>query len=78
VDKDNINIQRIQGASVNESRIVNGIVIDKARADNSMPKRIENAKIALLKYPIEVKDLETDAKIRLTDPSPLQHALCCP
>src|SRR5690606_10416423 len=48
MDKDNINIQRIQGASVNESRIVNGIVIDKARADNSMPKRIENAKIALL------------------------------
>ena len=72
VDKDNINIQRIQGASVNESRIVNGIVIDKARADNSMPKRIENAKIALLKYPIEVKDLETDAKIRLTDPSQMQ------
>ncbi|MFB2623705.1 MULTISPECIES: thermosome subunit alpha [Methanothermobacter] len=72
IDRDNINIQRIQGASVNESRIVNGIVIDKARADTSMPKRVENARIALLKYPIEVKDLETDAKIRLTDPSQMQ------
>ncbi|MEM4196297.1 MAG: thermosome subunit alpha, partial [Methanothermobacter sp.] len=72
IDKDNVNIQRIQGASVNESRIVNGIVIDKARADTSMPKRVENARIALLKYPLEVKDLETDAKIRLTDPSQMQ------
>jgi thermosome len=75
VDKSNINIQRIQGASVDESKIVNGIVVDKSRADNSMPKRIENAKIALLKYPIEVKDLETDAKIKLTDPSQMQAFL---
>ena len=37
-----------------------------------MPKKIENAKIALLKYPIEVKDLETDAKIKLTDPAQMQ------
>ncbi len=72
VDKDNINIHRIQGATINDSKIVNGVVIDKGRADNSMPKNIENAKIALLKYPIEVKDLETDAKIKLTDPTQMQ------
>jgi len=75
IDKDNINIQRIQGATADESKIVNGIVVDKSRADNAMPKKIENAKIALLKYPIEVKDLETDAKIKLTDPSQMQAFL---
>jgi len=72
VDKDNINIHRIQGAVVDDSQIVNGVVVDKSRADPSMPKKVENAKIALLKYPIEVKDLETDAKIKLTDPSQMQ------
>jgi chaperonin GroEL (HSP60 family) len=72
VEKDNINIQRIQGASVDESEIVNGVVVDKSRADSAMPKKIENAKVALLKYPIEVKDLETDAKIKLTDPAQMQ------
>ena len=72
VDKDNINIQRIQGASVEESQIVNGVVIDKSRIDPSMPKDIQDAKIALLKYPVEVKDLETDAKIKLTEPSQMQ------
>ncbi len=72
VDKDNINIQRISGESIDESQIVNGIVIDKSRSDSSMPKQIENAKIALIKYPLEVKDLETDAKISLTDPAQMQ------
>ncbi len=72
VDKDNINIQRIQGESVNESQIVNGIVVDKGRTDPGMPKQIDDAKIALIKYPIEVKDLETDAKISLTDPAQMQ------
>ncbi|MGF7119132.1 thermosome subunit alpha [Methanobacterium oryzae] len=72
VDKDNINIQRISGESVNESQIVNGIVIDKSRTDPGMPKQIEDAKIALIKYPIEIKDLETDAKISLTDPAQMQ------
>jgi len=72
VEKDNINIQRISGESVDESQIVNGIVIDKSRTDPGMPKQIEDAKIALVKYPIEVKDLETDAKISLTDPAQMQ------
>ncbi|WP_414468819.1 thermosome subunit alpha [Methanobacterium sp. ACI-7] len=72
VDKDNINIQRISGESVNESQIVNGVVVDKGRLDPGMPKQIENAKVALIKYPIEIKDLETDAKISLTDPAQMQ------
>jgi thermosome len=75
VNKKSINIQRIQGATINESEIVNGVVLDKGRADNSMPKNVENARIALLKYPLEVKDLETDAKIKLTDPSQMQAFL---
>ncbi len=72
VDKDHININRIQGATVEESQIVNGVVVDKGRLDPSMPKDVQDAKIALIKYPVEVKDLETDAKIRLTDPSQMQ------
>ncbi|KZX15404.1 60 kDa chaperonin [Methanobrevibacter filiformis] len=75
VDKDNINIQRISGASVEDSEIVDGILIDKGRSDPGMPKKVENAKIALLKYPLEIKDTETSAKINLTDPSQMQAFL---
>ncbi|MDR1721748.1 MAG: TCP-1/cpn60 chaperonin family protein [Methanobrevibacter sp.] len=75
VDKANINIQRVAGAQVNESKLVDGVVIDKGRASNNMPKKVENAKIALLKYPIEIKDLETDSKINITDPAQMQAFL---
>ncbi|MGL4669984.1 MAG: thermosome subunit alpha [Methanobacteriaceae archaeon] len=75
VDKDLINIQRISGASIAESSLVNGILIDKTIADEGMPKKIENAKIAILKYPVEIKDLETTAKINLTDPSQMKAFL---
>ncbi|MDR3223169.1 MAG: TCP-1/cpn60 chaperonin family protein [Methanobrevibacter sp.] len=75
VDKDNLNVQRISGGSVSDSKIIDGILIDKGRAIENMPKKIENAKIALLKYPLELKDLETDGKIKITDPSQLQAFL---
>ncbi|MGV8144727.1 MAG: thermosome subunit alpha, partial [Methanothermobacter sp.] len=72
VDQDHINIHRIQGATVAESQVIKGVVIDKSRIDQTMPKTVKDAKIALLKYPVEVKDLETDAKIKLTDPNQMQ------
>lgn len=72
VDQDHINIHRIQGATVAESQVIKGVVIDKSRIDQTMPKKVKDAKIALLKYPVEVKDLETDAKIKLTDPNQMQ------
>ncbi|MDR2830462.1 MAG: TCP-1/cpn60 chaperonin family protein [Methanobrevibacter sp.] len=72
VDKDNLNIQRVSGGSIDDSKIINGVLIDKGRAVDSMPKKVENAKIALLKYPIELKDLESDGKIKIKDPSQIQ------
>jgi len=75
VDKKNINIQRVSGSSVDESEIIDGVLVDKGRADPNMPKKVENAKIALLKYPLEIKDLETNAKINLTDPAQMQAFL---
>ncbi|MDR2874014.1 MAG: TCP-1/cpn60 chaperonin family protein [Methanobrevibacter sp.] len=72
VDKDNINVQRISGGSISDSKIIDGVLIDKGRAVNNMPKEIKNAKIALLKYPIELKDLETDGKIKITSPTQIQ------
>ncbi|MCL2157292.1 MAG: TCP-1/cpn60 chaperonin family protein [Methanobrevibacter sp.] len=75
VDKKSINIQRVSGSSVDESQIIDGILVDKGKADPNMPKEVKNAKIALLKYPLEVKDLETDAKINLTNPAQMQAFL---
>lgn len=70
-DKDLIKIEKKEGASVDETELINGVLIDKERVSPQMPKKIENAKIALLNCPIEVKETETDAEIRITDPTKL-------
>ncbi|HIP34734.1 MAG TPA: thermosome subunit [Methanothermococcus okinawensis] len=69
VDKDLIKIEKKEGASVDETELIKGVVIDKERVNPQMPKKVENAKIALLNCPIEVKETETDAKINITDPA---------
>ena len=73
VERDHIKMHRIQGATIEESKLIKGVVIDKSRIDNTMPKKVKDAKIALLKYPVEVKDLETDAKIKLTETNQMQE-----
>ncbi|WP_407432950.1 thermosome subunit alpha [Methanobrevibacter sp.] len=67
-DIDNINIQRVSGDSVEDSFLAEGIVIDKTPVSKNMPEVIEDAKIAIMKYPIELKDINTDTKIDITSP----------
>ncbi|WP_290900215.1 thermosome subunit beta, partial [Ferroglobus sp.] len=61
------------GASVEDSELVEGIVIDKEVVHPGMPKLVKNAKILVLNAALEVKETETDAKIRITDPDMLQR-----
>ncbi|MBM4241096.1 MAG: thermosome subunit [Euryarchaeota archaeon] len=72
IDKDHIKIEKKDGAIVDDSKLVQGVIIDKERVHPGMPKKVENAKIALLNCAIEVKETEVDAEIRITDPSQMQ------
>ena len=72
---DNINIQRVSGDSVEDSFLAEGIVIDKAPLSKNMPKEVKDAKIAIMKYPIELKDINTDAKIDITSPDQFEAFL---
>ncbi len=75
IDKDYIKIQKKEGGSLDDSELVKGIVIDKERVHSGMPKRVENAKIALIDTALEIKETETDAEIRITSPEQLQAFL---
>ncbi len=75
IDTDNIKIEKKVGASLHDSQLVNGIVIDKEIVHSGMPKKTENAKIALLDVALEIKSPETDAKIEITSPDQLQSFL---
>lgn len=75
VDLDNIKIEKKTGGSIDDSELINGILIDKERVNSNMPKRINNPKILLLDSALEMKETETDAQIRITSPDQLKAFL---
>ena len=75
VDKDNIQVVKKQGGSINDTRMIAGIIVDKEPVHPGMPKKIEKAKIAIVDSAFEVKKTEVDAKIQITDPTQLQAFL---
>jgi len=75
VDIDNIQIQKRQGGGIQDTSIIKGIILDKERVHEGMPKHIKNAKIALLNTALEVKKTEVDARIEIHDPTQLQKFL---
>jgi thermosome len=75
VDLDNIKVEKKAGASVNDSRWIEGIVLDKEVVHGGMPKRIENTRIALLNCPLEVEKPEFDAKLNINNPNQMQKFL---
>jgi thermosome len=75
VDLDNIKVERKAGASIHDSKLIEGIVLDKEVVHGGMPKRIENARIALVNSPLEVEKPEFDAKLNISNPSQMQRFL---
>ena len=75
VDVDDIKIEKKAGGSLEDSELIDGIVLDKERVHPGMPRVVENAKIALLNVALEVKEPETDAQIQITAPEQLEAFL---
>ncbi|MBQ2762995.1 MAG: thermosome subunit, partial [Candidatus Methanomethylophilaceae archaeon] len=63
VDTDNIMLEKKVGGVISDTYMVEGLVIDKQRVHPRMPKKIENAKIALFTTQMENKKPEVDAQI---------------
>ncbi len=74
-DRDKIKVEKKIGGSSSDSQLIKGIVLDKEVVHPGMPKRVENAKIALISSAFEVEKTETDAKINITDPEQLKSFL---
>ncbi len=72
VDLDDISVVRRYGASVEDSRLVHGLIIDKEKVHPLMPTAVRDAKIALLNVGLEIEKTEIDAKIEINDPGQMQ------
>jgi len=73
IDLNDIKIEKKPGADTEDSKLIEGIVIDKERVHSSMPREVKNAKVLLFDAPLEIKDTEIDAKIQITSPSQVQE-----
>ena len=75
VDLDNIKVEKKAGASIHDTTLIKGIILDKEVVHTGMPKRIENAKIALINSALEIEKTEMSAEIRINDPQQMQMFL---
>jgi thermosome len=75
VDTENIKIEKKVGGSIEDSKIIEGMLIDKERVHPGMPAKVTNAKIMLLNAAVEFKKTEVDAEISITSPDQLQAFL---
>ncbi len=75
IDTDNVQIETVVGSSIDESELVEGVILGKDRVHENMPKFKEDADIALIDTAIEVPETELDTEVNVSDPDQLQEFL---
>jgi archaeal chaperonin len=74
-DLAHINVEKKVGASVEDSELIEGMVIDKERAHPTMPESVKNAKILILNAALEFKKTDVNATIKISTPGQAQAFL---
>jgi len=75
INLNNVQVIKKQGASIDDSELIEGVIINRGPVHPSMPKKVEKARIALLSCSLEIKKTEADATIKIKDPSQLSAFL---
>jgi len=75
IDLDNLKVEKKAGGSIDDTSLINGIVLDKEIVHSGMPTKAEKAKIALVNAALEVEKTEMSAEIRISDPTQMQQFL---
>ncbi|OAQ52927.1 hypothetical protein HTG_08855 [Natrinema mahii] len=75
VDTDNIKVEKVVGGSIENSELVEGVIVDKERVSENMPYFAEDANVAIIDGDLEIKETEIDAEVNVTDPDQLEQFL---
>tara|TARA_Y100000310_G_C20625980_1_gene785903 strand:- start:71 stop:1690 length:1620 start_codon:yes stop_codon:yes gene_type:complete len=75
IDLKNIKIEKSKGDGIEDTELISGIVLDKEKISQDMPSIVRDAKIALIDFPLELKNPEIDTKISISSPEQLQGFL---
>ena len=71
-DIDNVKVEKKAGGAITDTQLIRGMVLDKEVVHSGMPKKIEEAKVALINSPLEIEKTEFSAEIRISDPEQMQ------
>jgi thermosome len=74
-DIEKVQIQKKEGESIDDTRLIKGIILDKEVVSPSMPKSVKDAKILLLQSAVEIEKTEFDSKLQITSPDQIQQFL---
>ena len=75
INLDDIKIEKSKGEGISDTELISGIVLDKEKISNDMPSAVNDARIALIDFPLELKNPEIDTKISISSPEQLQGFL---
>ena len=75
IDLKDIKIEKMKGDGIGNSELIYGIVLDKEKVSQDMPVEVRNARIALIDFPLEIKNPEIDTKISISSPEQLKNFL---
>jgi thermosome len=75
IDRDDIHVQTRTGASSSATELVEGVVIDKERVNDNMPRSVEDATVAVLDTKLEVRQTESDTEYNISSVDQLNAAI---
>ncbi|WP_349292060.1 thermosome subunit alpha [Halobacterium wangiae] len=75
VDTDNVKVEKVTGGAIENSELIEGVIVDKTRVSENMPFGVEDARIALVDDGLEIQETEIDTEVNVTDPDQLQQFL---
>jgi thermosome len=75
VDVENVQVVKKQGGSLEDTELIEGVILDKEPVHSSMPQFVKSPRIALVDSSLEIKKTEVEAKIQIRDPSQLKAFL---
>jgi thermosome len=65
VEKKNLVLEKKTGGRVEDSEIIEGVLVDKGRVNFQMPERLENARVLAMEYAFDAKDTKFDAEYKI-------------
>jgi thermosome len=75
VDEDDVRVLARAGGGASETRLVEGVVLDKKRVDDGAPRTVEDARVAVVDVALDVRKGSVDSHYQIDSVSQLDAAL---